>query len=735
MNFDQRYQRFLTARASQAPTAQTDADRMAQFLRKNHPEEFERAELERANEQASRYSMNQQIDAMGPVDQFITAAGIQANRLGAGIRDLLPFGLAGDREQRANEMAQFDMANDRLYENSPITAFAGNVVGGALAAAPLAAATPEIAGPGILASLARTGIGMTAGAAEGFLEYPEQGSTRLSNAAMTGAFGAVGEPLLQGLRLFKGKLPSRGLLDTKGGAQKIEAAMEQAGVNFQELKPETQQYLRSLKPDVNIEEAMAKAMETEFGFKLTRGEATGDFAQLSDEAGAARMSGKAGDDLRAFKVEQNRGIIAGAEELAESTGGTTSTSVGAGELVKTALENLRAGDASNYNQLYTGLSELSRSMGVEIPLDPSRIDTAFRNMVRDHGSEYEGFLNDIGRKLSDFGVTDPNMFKQSQLLEAAGVQRTPLSIANQNDLIKYLNSLYGNDPQKNRIIAQIKQAVDDSADDVLDDLMATDSQVLKMMGIDPKESADVISQARQAREAFREYRALWENSDILRDLTANKAGSTTPVTEPSAVVRRVMSSPENVQRVIGLLQERGATQAIAELRTFVMKDIFDQAVNPNNIDVAGEAVFSGSKLSSILKKQGPLLQALLTPDQMGQLRAFEDQVGKATKRPAGVVNQSNTAYKMMDVLFNIAGLGRVPLLSAVPEVQSRRTMRGALDDTPGRRQASTAPEIFADQFRLNDKNQNLNTLIRQFLQAAAPMTEEEEQRPLGVLAQ
>lgn len=725
--FDQRYQAYLKARSSQAQAAQADAERMGLYLANTYPEAFQQAELARANEQAARYSMNQQVGAMGPLDRFTTAAGIQANRMIQGAADLIGM---GDGNQRANEMAQYDMANQALYDQAPVTAFAGNAVGGALAAAPLAALTPEIAGAGMGALAARGLVGATAGALEGAIEYPAMGESRLGNAAFGAGAGLGAEALGTAIKRFMDSR-SVGVLDTRTGTQNIETALAEQGLRFEQLRPETQNYLKELRNDVDIEDAIQGALETEYGFKLTRGEASGDFTQLSNEAGAARMSGKAADDLRAFKVEQNRGIIAGADSLAEAAGGSASTAELAGRVVKESLERVRQGDENTYRALYDDLRGTAVSSGADLPIPGGRLESTFRQLVADHGSEYEGLLNDIGRRLADYGVLDAAKFGSSPLLDSAEIGRKPLTISNQPELVKYFNSLYSEDPVRQRIVARLKSAAEQSTGETIDGLLEMDPQTLKLMGLDPEGAQEYIRQARMAREAFKDYNGLWENSDVLQQLVDTKPGSTTPVVDPSAAAKRIMSSPENVRRVVGLLQERGAMDAVADLRTFVLKDIFDQAVNPNNIDAAGEAVFSGSKLSSILKKQAPVLEALLTPDQLAQLRAFEAQVGKATKRPAGVVNQSNTAYKIMDFFFNVLGLGRVPLLSIVPEVAGRSTVRGALDSTP--RQAPGA-NVLEDVLRLGDKHKNLNMILRQAFQAGEPLNEE-EQRPVGVLAQ
>lgn len=723
------YAKAQKARAMQTPEAQRDYQVMAQYLAETFPQQFDAAERAAHLERMQRANMAQQVSEMGPFDRFVNSAGYQVNKMLEGGKDLLGI---GDPRQRQAQMRQADMFNEAMYDQAPATALAGNVAGGVAAAAPIAALTPELGGTGLLALGARALVGGAAGAIESGIEYPSEGETRAGNMAFGAATGVGAEFLGTALRNVWSKWKSRGdgMLDANGPRGTIETALRAEGLRIEDLKPETQAYLQSLRRDTNVDDAINGALETEFGFKLTRGEATRDFTQLSDESTAARTSGKASDDMRAFKVEQNRGILDAADTIARDAGGATGNAEATGASIKSALDRVRAGDEGAYRSLYTSVRERARESGVDIQVPGTQVEQTFRELVQDHGSEYEGLLNDIGRRLSDYGITDPEKFKRSTLLEATDIERAPLNITNQPDLIRYLNSLYNDDPVRQRILRRLKESLEVSADETVEGLMSVDDGTLRMMGLEPAKAKEFIANARKAREAFKDYKSLWENSDIIEQLVGTKGGSSTPMVDPSAVVRKVTSSPENVRRVIDLLSERGDMQAVADLRTFVLKDLFDQSINVNNVDTAGEAVFSGTKLSSLIKKNASSLEALLSPEQMAKLRAFEAQVGKATKRPEGTVNYSNTGYKLMDFLFNVLGLKIVPVLSAVPEVAARSTMRGALNNTP---RTATDMNVAMEALRLGDKNKNLNMVLRQAIQASGPLFEDEEEQPRGIL--
>ena len=690
------------------------------------------------NEDMKRQSMQQQVDQMGPSAAFMSSAGIQANRMVEGAKDFIGI---GNEQQRAEAMSQYDMAGDMLYDRNPVSAFGGEVLGGAVAALPAATLAPSVSGAGALATAGRVGVSALLGGAEGGLEYPREGESRLENAGYGTLFGVFGEVLSNALDAVK-RSRATGVLDDQAQVSSIRDALEQQGMNFDDLKPETKQFLSSLRGDVNIERAVDEAVQLEYGFKLTAGEAAQDFTQLSNEETAARMSGEAGDRLREFKVEQNRGIIAAADDMVSDAGGRTTSAESAGASIKQAMLNAQQNDVDAYEALYGALRDMAQISGTEIPIPTAGIESRFNQMVADHGSEHEALLMDIGRRLSEYGVLDPEQFRSSRLLEIADVDRGALSATNQMDVIKYLNSLYNEDPQRQRIIGQIKDAIEESSDSALDQLDAIPESQLEMMGLDPKAAREFINGARSARAAFAEYKGLWEARDVIDQLVKVKPGTNTPVKDPSQVVQALTSSPENTARVLEVLRNNNEYGAIEDLRTYVIKNMFDKAVNPNNINAVGEEIFSGPKLSSYIKSNRGMLEAVLSPSQFTQLLAFEDQVGKATKRPAGSVNQSNTAYKVMDFFFNFMQLKYVPLLSIIPEGAARNTIDEAVRDSK--------PSDFAS-LKLNDEHSALNQFFMGVLQELDPqsglnptmrqtmnvtqnnMMDEEERR--GVLAQ
>ena len=713
-------------------------------------------------EWSQRQEARQRVERMGMGERILEGASLMAGKAALGISDLISgdsdtlpppppepsfteketeeeepvpsnvqpsfieelLGLPTTIEERASTGKWFQARNDALWDNAPVSAAFGNFLGATVVAAPAimaAEATPLVGGASMAArtlplvrnaptvaraataTAARAPAAAAAGYGEGYLYQPWEGETRESNAQMTAAFAVAGEAIGNAISAYRAAR-SAGMLDA-GKYDNISEALSEQGIDINNLRPETQDFLTSLRGDFDVDKAIEGAMQTEFGFKLTAGEASRDFTQLSTEETAARMSQEAGDRLRQFKVEQNRDITASAGRLAEEAGGDVALSrEGVGASIKTAMSEVQQGQKDAYDALYTGLRDMAEQSGFDIELPTTNVQQTFDQMVRDHGSEYEGFLTDIGRRFQDYGIFEADRFAPSRLLEATGVERKPLTLTNKEDLVKYLNSLYTEDPVRQRVIGQLKEALDDTADMAVADYEGLSDEALRLAGVDPAAGRAFLQQAAEARSAFREYKGMWEGRNVIQDIVDFKPGTETPRLDPSAVAGAVIRSPENVNRVVSTLAANGQQQAVDDLRTFVMKDMFEQAVNVNNVDVAGEGVFSGSKLSSYIKKNNDALQALLTPDQFSRLKGFEEQVGKATKRPAGTVNTSNTAYKVIDFLFKQFGLGKIPGLSLIPERTARGTVSRATVDTAA--EALKTDNVF---------HPRLNALIRQTL--------------------
>jgi len=657
-----------------------------------------------------RYLENQDIknsvQGMSGFEKFLQSASLQANKALMGVEDLLGFdnGIAVKNTgapTQARGIDYLERYNNALSEDSPVTNIAGRTVGGIMSAAPLALGAEGVV-PAGLGFLGRTGLSALLGGTEASLEMPFSGETRLSNAVEGTIAATIAEPLSIALQAGLKRIPFGALNPFKGNQVEdtVKQVMKDMGLDYELMKPETKKILKSISNSEDIDAAVRNAMETEYGFKLTLGESTGDFRQLSEEARAARTTEGAGDTMRDFKEKQNEAIITASGALAEDAGGKIATNEAMGTALKDALGEAKKFDRANYQDLYKEAARISSDTSIDIPLSSELISKEFYRLAADHMNTDGAMLKDIGNKLARYNILDPKDFNTEMPFTIPDVDVNPLGVSNSEDFIKYLNSLYSNDPRSNMILGQLKDVVEQSADNAL-------AQALKDGGAN--ESADqFLKAARQAREANRAYRGLWEAKDVLQDITGFKPNTKTPLKDASEIVALIRRKPENAERVITELTERGNIAAIEDLRTFMLKDLFDASINPNQVSGEGVGFFSGSKLTSLIKKQEAVLQKVLSPDQYAQLKLFEKQVGKATKKPAGTVNYSGSGYVMFDTLLKL--LKATPILNSMATLErfgAEKTVRDAI-------RSGTRKEIDY-VLKLDQNHVKLNTLLREVI--------------------
>jgi hypothetical protein len=627
-----------------------------------------------------RQDLDQAVSGMNPLHKFVASAGVQVNKVGSGIADLMGM---GSGEEGARRLEQ---TNDALAADSPALNMTGRMAGGVLMAAPLALGA-EAAIPAGLGMMGRGALATGLGAIEGGVEKPFSDETRVSNTLIGAAAGMASEPLSMALQAGLKRIPFGALADFAIGKsnsvkESIEKSMRDAGMDYSALKPETKKILESINRADDVDVAIKEAMETEYGFKLTAGEQSGDFTQLSAESSAARQSQAAGDLMRDFKIEQNQAITEAGDRMALEAGGEIQGNEQVGTVLKEALISAKGADKKNYQALYTA----------------AVIADAFYNVARESVSTHEGLLKDIGRELARLDILDPEEFARDIPFSIPDLDTKALGVDNAEDFMKFLNSKYSaSDPAGNRILAMIKDAVESNADDVIARSLDT------VDGVAAREFLDV---AKAARAANRSYRGLWENKDVLQSLTGLKNQSTEPLKTASDVVKVIMQKPENARKVIAELQSRGSEQAVADLRTYVLKDIMEGSINPN-VPVGDLGFFSGAKLTNGIKKNKASLEAILTPEQMSQLKGFEVGVGKATNKPAGAVNHSNTASKIADMIWN--GVSRIPVaapLAGIREIGANRTIKQAL---------KSGREPVDHILKLDGNHVKLNALLRQVI--------------------
>lgn len=663
-------------------------------------------QIEQIGHYLEQHDLKNAVDNSNPLTKFGASAGVQTQKMYQGVKDLFDYG--NDEETR-----RLEQLNTVLTEDSPVSNFTGRMTGGVLNTVPLMMAS-STAIPGALGLFGRMLLSGVSGGVEGFLEKPFSNESRAQNTAMGAAFGFGAEPIMTALQYGFKQIPFGAMYDKVTGSTQISRILKRElsanGVNYDSLKPETRKVLESVSRSEDVDRAIKDAMETEYGFKLTGGEHSGDFAQISAEQSAMRQSQEAGDLMRNFKDQQNTDIINKSEQIAEEAGGNLQNNqeqIGAS--LKQALDQTKKGDKAKYQALYGQAKLLSEQDGIDIPLDNDALAESFYKLADANSSTNEALLYDIGRHLARIGVLDPKDFPANASFKLPDVDVANLSVATAEDFIIFLNKKFDNNPQTSYIIGELKDRVSQLADDAI-------AKGLK--GTDSKAADIFLKTAREARAANKNYRGLWESKDILNELTGFKPGTDTPLKTASDVVKRITRNPEDTKKVIEQLKRNGNLEAIADLRTFVLKDLFDNVINPN-VPKGDFGFFSPNKLSSLIKKNNDVLKAVLDPDQYSQLKGFEASLNK-TKPPEGAVNHSNTASKIADMLFGMASHIPFNPMGALREHGATQTVKKAISQK----------RMPVDHILKLDKNHiKLNALLRQFAnqtQQKGALTEEEE---------
>lgn len=660
---------------------------------------------------------------------FALSAGVGANKFGMGVADLLGF---GPSEQTARQLETVDSV---LAEQSPTANFTGRMAGATAAAIPTAVAATIAAPEATLGVFGRSVVSGLTGAADGFLELPFSDESRLGNTVTGGLSGVASESLITSLQQTIKRIPFGALVDRAVGLSetikdKAAEVFKDAGYEYNALKQTTRDILESIGRSDDVDVAIKNAMENEQGFKLTAGEASQDFGQIGREQDAVRSSTEAGNILRDFKTKQNIDITTASENLAAAAGGNTANNKEqVGEVLKAALLSAKDDDRNAVKIAYDAAQQLAENSDIHMPLDQRVISDVFYDLAEKNIGTHGGLLKDIGRELSRLGILDPEEFNADLPFKLPGGDSVfgDLSVANTEQFIKFLNSKYmEGDSVGNAVLAQIKQAVGDNADTVI---------ARGIEGADSQAAKAFIKQAREARELNKGYHDLWEAKDVLQETTGLKVGTDTPVRSASEMVKPIIKNPENARRVIEELTARGNVAAVNDLRTFVLKDMFDLSLKPN-VDGSDTPFFSGSALSTYIKKNSDVLQEVLTPEQFANLKGFESQVSKATKPPTGTVNHSNTASKILQAIFNILSLGQYGMAGGAEfkAAAANSTIKDAIK-SKGRTNIDYI-------LKLDGNHVKLNTVLKQALdqmtfsdEAALSEEDEEISTRRGVLAE
>ena len=173
---------------------------------------------------------------------------------------------------------------------------------------------------------------------------------------------------------------------------------------------------------------------------------------------------------------------------------------------------------------------------------------------------------------------------------------------------------------------------------------------------------------KEARRINTEYMKEFENTPVIRDITAMKPGTTQrAVAIENLVDKSLINSPgENVKQLFASLEKIGAEgQAITkELRGAVAQRIKDEATKGVQLDINGKPYVSTKALNDIIKKldKSGKLEFIFGKKGAEHYRTLNEVTKDLQTVPQGTTNPSGTASSIL------AALGEMGVQTAVSGV-------------------------------------------------------------------
>lgn len=386
----------------------------------------------------------------------------------------------------------------------------------------------------------------------------------------------------------------------------------------------------------------AAAQELPVPIKLTEGQKTRAFEQQRFERETAKQ-GDIGEPIRQRFQEQNLKLQQNMDAFIDSTGAELTEARGVGEIVDKALRSRAARDKSKIRALYKE-AEKSGEMEARVPMDSV-------NKLLNDSSSAETLAPVIGatrKELERLGAL--NYFGKGE-----GVN---LKLGDAENLRKFVTKVAGSDKTNLKYANEIKAAID----------TATEGKGGNLY--------------KEARKAYAQSMADYENFGLAKQLLKSKRGSTDRAVALEDVLRKSVVSPaadvDSVTKLKQLLQTEGPTgqQAWKELQGGLLRHVRDEALKGVTTDQSGNRIVSAAALDRTvtqLDKTGKL-DLVLGKKQAEQLRTVNEVAKDVLTTVPGAVNTSNTATVLaglLDVAISGTAGVPVPVATVFKQVTSR----------------------------------------------------------------
>lgn len=501
-----------------------------------------------------------------------------------------------------------------------------------------------------------------------------------------GAFGAsIPTAILEALGLVslkKLRLGKADLIDSEGKPiPELQAALDEAGVPFEDLPAQAKTELQGAAAGLNIEEAARRGRFQEQGIPFTAGDISQKFKDIGTEQRLLSMvEDEASEPLRQLKLAQSEAFIKNVDEIVDSLGGTED----AGDVLKGALEGRLDLLKKEKNALYKEFAETSPEIA-KLPVITKSLEEAIpdaqtvRRINRLVGRSGQA-LDDL---LVEFGL-DKNTLKVEKFIKSGG-DIIPLNIGNFDDFRQGINIIEraDNTDAIKVITGPLKRALDNEAD-ILD-------ESIRAAGITDE---SVLAPLKEAREIVRTTKTEFSPQSITGKLVNIKPDGVTPVIEASKAIGKVIDKNvpiENLQRTVDSLRKSGKSgqRAIRAMQASVVLRALDNALKASTVKTGGRQTVVPNQFVKSLNDFGAERLDILfagNKPQLAKLKALK-KTAKDITPPSATVPKGSAPI----ILDFVKRVSNFPVMGAIVKTldfivntgSDARKVRRAIEAKPG----------------------------------------------------
>jgi hypothetical protein len=553
-------------------------------------------------------------------------------------------------------------AQDENLAKDPANARAGSIAGVVASVAPItklpslakggselvAKYLPEVAANLVKRFGSKAAVqGAEAGAIGGATTYVPEDGSRLVNTgagALLGAgTGKILEKTILRPTIVNAPKAAPGAVDeaATAGATAAKPADEAAAAGAGKSADETAQAAAGQPTGANVTDGFRAKVEappeqTRFvneadqqGIRVTKGDATQDFAQQQFEGEAAKLS-DVGGDMRAFRAGQQDDIVNRARNLNTSVGGTQDKVAAGAEIQQT----LRKGDKAGRAQVSESYDVAKAAKGIEAPVPT--------NFAKDEIKQIYGDFEDvipgpITKKLESYGIIAKAPLKEGEAVNNEEIKQ--FTVGEAEKLIKSINARI--DATSDRATAEGLRQIKSSLDNALDGMA--------------QGSDEAVNLFKEARALRREHGDVFEQNDIVQNIIDKKAKYTNYV-NPQSVVDKIVKDKannlQNIPKIKNALMKSGpdGVKSWNGVRGATVNDLFEGSIKGAD---TGTPYFDTSRFNKEVERIGDdALQMLLSPKEFAELKKFQRVITQIQRKAPGSVNTSNTATAILNMVNN-----------------------------------------------------------------------------------